>query len=102
MVLIDNRRPELVTIEDSVTITTMCIVIAHDLSRKFNEGKETVGPVLIKKGAFIGMNSTILPGVIVGEGSVVAAGSVVSSDVEPYTIYGGVPAKKIRDFFPKD
>jgi acetyltransferase-like isoleucine patch superfamily enzyme len=100
MVLIDNRRPELVTIEDRVTITTMCVVIAHDLSRHFNEGKEIIGEVRIKRGAFIGMNSTIMPGVTIGEGAVVAAGSVVTHDVEPYTIVGGVPAKKIRDYFP--
>lgn len=100
MVLIDNRRPELVTIEDHATITTMCVVIAHDLSRRFNEGKEIIGEVLIKRGAFIGMNSTIMPGVTIGEGAVVAAGSVVTRDVEPFTIVGGVPAKKIRDYQP--
>lgn len=100
MVLIDNRRPELVTIEDHVTITTMCVVISHDLSRHFNEGKEVIGEVRIKRGAFIGMNSTIMPGVTIGEGAVVAAGSVVTHDVEPYTIVGGVPAKKIKDYYP--
>jgi acetyltransferase-like isoleucine patch superfamily enzyme len=100
MVLIDNRRPELVIIEDSVTITTMCVVISHDLSRHFNEGKEIIGEVRIKRGAFIGMNSTIMPGVTIGEGAVVAAGSVVTHDVEPYTIVGGVPARKIRDYHP--
>jgi acetyltransferase-like isoleucine patch superfamily enzyme len=100
MVLIDNRRPELVTIEDHVTITTMCVVISHDLSRSYNEGKEIIGEVRIKRGAFIGMNSTIMPGVTIGEGAVVAAGSVVTRDVEPYTIVGGVPAKKIRDYYP--
>jgi len=102
MVLIDNRRPELITIEDEVTITTMCVVIAHDLSRKYNEGKEIIGKVHIKKGAFIGMNTTIMPGVTIGEGVIVAAGSVVTKDIEPFTVYGGVPAKKIRDYFPKE
>jgi len=98
MVLIDNRRPELIVIEDDVTITTMCVVISHDLSRKYNEGKEIVGKVHIRKGAFIGMNTVIMPGVTIGEGAVVAAGSVVTKDVEPKTVYGGVPAKKIRDY----
>jgi len=96
MVLIDNRRPELVIIEDDVTLTAKCVVIAHDLSPKYNEGKEIIGQVLIKKGAFIGMNSVVLPGVTIGEGAVVAAGSVVTRDVEDFTVYGGVPAKKIR------
>jgi acetyltransferase-like isoleucine patch superfamily enzyme len=99
MVLIDNRRPELVTIEDNVTLTTMCVVIAHDLSRHFNEGKEIIGEVRIRKGAFIGMNTTIMPGVTIGEGAVVAAGSLVIHDVEPYTVVAGVPAKKIRDYY---
>jgi acetyltransferase-like isoleucine patch superfamily enzyme len=98
MVLIDNRRPELITIEDDATITSMCVVLAHDLSRRFNEGKEIVGKVLIKKGAFIGMNSVIMPGVTIGEGSVVAAGSVVTKDVEPFSIYGGIPARKLKDY----
>jgi acetyltransferase-like isoleucine patch superfamily enzyme len=76
----------------------MCVVIAHDLSRKYNEGKEIIGAVLIRKGAFIGMNTVIMPGVTIGEGAVVAAGSVVTKDVEPFSVYGGVPAKKIRDY----
>ena len=98
MVLMDGRRPELITIEDDVTITTMCVVIAHDLSRRYNEGKEIIGRVHIKKGAFIGMNTVIMPGVTIGEGAVVAAGSVVTKDVEALTVYGGVPAKKIQDY----
>ena len=53
--------------------------------------------VLIKAGSWIGANVIILPGVIIGENSVVAAGSVVTKNVEPYTIFGGVPAKKIKD-----
>jgi acetyltransferase-like isoleucine patch superfamily enzyme len=98
MVLLDGRRPELITIEDDVKITAMCVVIGHDLSRSYNDKKEIIGKVLIKKGAFIGMNTVIMPGVTIGEGSVVAAGSVVTKDVEPFTIYGGVPAKKIKDY----
>jgi carbonic anhydrase/acetyltransferase-like protein (isoleucine patch superfamily) len=43
-----------------------------------------------------------MPGVTIGTGSVVAANAVVTKDVEPYTIVGGVPAKKIRDRFPED
>lgn len=46
---------------------------------------------------WIGANSIILPGVTIGEGAVIAAGSVVNKDVEPYTIVGGIPAKKIKD-----
>ncbi len=95
MVIIDNRRPELITIEDQVTITSKCIVMGHDFSRRFRDNKEIIGNVIIKKGAFIGMNSVILPGVIIGEGAIIAAGSVVSKDVPSNKTYGGVPAKEI-------
>lgn len=96
MVLLDNRRPELIMIEDDATITSMCVVLAHDLSPRYREGKEVIGPVRIGKGAFVGMNSTILPGVTIGEGAIVAAGSVVTGDVEPDSVYGGVPARRLK------
>ena len=44
----------------------------------------------------------MLPGVTIGEGSVVAAGAVVANDVEPYTVVGGVPAKTIRVLEPNE
>lgn len=55
--------------------------------------------VIVKRGAWISSNVTILKGVKIGEGAVIAAGAVVTHDVEPYTVYGGVPAKKIKDRF---
>lgn len=58
--------------------------------------------VTIGTGAWIGANVTILKGVHVGRESVVAAGSVVTHDVPPYTIVGGVPARYIRDRFTPD
>ena len=51
--------------------------------------------VVIGCDVWIGANSIVLPGVYVGEGAVVAAGSVVTKDVPPYSIVGGVPAKII-------
>jgi len=53
-------------------------------------------PTVIKKGASIGSNATILCGVTVGEGAIVGAGSVVTKDVPPRTIVAGNPAKVIR------
>ena len=52
-------------------------------------------PIVIKDKAWIGMNAIVLKGVTIGEGAVVAAGSVVTKDVEPWTVVGGNPAKKI-------
>jgi maltose O-acetyltransferase len=59
-----------------------------------NQG-ETVSGVTIGDDVWIGARSIILPGVTVSNGAVIAAGAVVTRDVEPYTIVGGVPAKKI-------
>ncbi len=55
--------------------------------------------VIIKDGVWIASNVTILKGVTIGEGAVIAAGAIVNKDVEPYSIYGGVPAKKIKNRF---
>lgn len=51
---------------------------------------------------WIGANATILQGVTVGRGAVIAAGAVVTKDVPPYTICGGVPAKVLKDRFSQD
>ncbi|MFA5114018.1 MAG: acyltransferase [Candidatus Margulisiibacteriota bacterium] len=53
-------------------------------------------PIVIKDKAWIGFNAIILKGVTIGEGAVVAAGSVVTSDVPAYTVVGGNPAREIR------
>ncbi len=58
--------------------------------------------IIIEDDVWIGANAMILRGARVGKGSVIAAGSVVTKDVEPYCIYGGVPAKKIRHRFAEE
>lgn len=55
-----------------------------------------VAPVIIRANVWIGSSSTLLPGVEIGEGSIIAAGSVVSRSVPPRTVVGGVPARLIR------
>ncbi|WP_193178681.1 DapH/DapD/GlmU-related protein [Oricola nitratireducens] len=57
--------------------------------------------VVIGHDTWIGHGATILPGVTVGDGAAIGAGAVVSKDVAPYMIVGGVPAKPIRERFPK-
>lgn len=58
---------------------------------------ETRKGVTIEEGVWIGTRAVILDGVTVGKNSIIAAGSVVTRDVPPYSIAGGVPAKKIKD-----
>ena len=55
--------------------------------------------IIIEDDVWIGVGSIVLSGIKIGIGSIIAAGSVVTKDVEPYCIYGGNPAKKIRDRF---
>lgn len=61
------------------------------------DAKVTVG-----HDVWMGHGVVVLPGVTIGDGAVIAAGAVVSKDVAPYTIVGGVPAKPIRDRFPRE
>ena len=61
-----------------------------------DRGRLEVVPTVVKKGASIGSNATILCGVTIGEGAIVGAGSVVTKDVPPRTIVAGNPAKVIR------
>ncbi|MGA2093057.1 MAG: acyltransferase [Sedimentisphaerales bacterium] len=54
-------------------------------------------PVILKKHAIVGVGSSILPGVIMGEGSVLGAKSFLKKSTEPWSIYAGAPARKIKD-----
>nr|WP_255577354.1 sugar O-acetyltransferase [Elizabethkingia sp. JS20170427COW] len=87
-----------ITIEDGVMIAPNVSILTegHPIQpseRHFISAK----PIHIKKNAWIGGNSTLLPGVTIGENAIVAAGSVVNKDVADNTIVGGVPAKWIKN-----
>jgi len=58
--------------------------------------------IIIEDDVWIGVGSIVLSGVTIGIGSIIAAGSVVTKDVEPYSIYAGNPAKKIRNRFDSE
>lgn len=60
------------------------------------------GDTRIGDGVWIGMRAMLMPGITIGEGAVIAAGAVVTKDVEPYAIVGGNPAEVIRKRFPKE
>ena len=89
-----------IEIEDNVQIgpNVMIVTTNHD----FNQREVVLHqPVRIKRNAWIGGRALILPGVTIGENTVVAGGAVVTKDVEANTIVGGNPAKVIKRLDPK-
>ena len=66
-----------------------------DRTKPISKQGYTIAPVIIEDGVWIGANAVITKGVKIGEGAIIAANAVVTQDVEPYTIVGGVPAKCI-------
>jgi len=83
------------TIGDHTDIASQVLIYnsEHDLSDEYFRAK--TAPVKIGSWVFIGPRAIILPGVEIGDGAVVAAGAVVTKNVPPLTIVGGVPAKEI-------
>lgn len=60
------------------------------------------GDTEIGNDVWIGFNSTIMPGIKIGDGAIIASNSTVTKDVEPYSIVGGNPAKEIKKRFSKE
>ena len=92
--MIDARGIQL---KENVSIShnvTLCSA-GHDCQT--SDFKYISAPIVIEDYVWIGINATILKGVTIGRGAVIAAGSVVTKDCEPLGIYAGVPAKKIGE-----
>jgi acetyltransferase-like isoleucine patch superfamily enzyme len=88
-----------ITIEDGVLIAPKVSLLSegHPVDPYVRQSL-VPGHIHIKKNAWIGAGATILPGVTIGENSVVAAGAVVSNDVPANTVVGGIPARHIKNF----
>lgn len=91
-----------ITIGDNVLIdhNVVLATINHDLNPSM-ERKNHHAPIQIRNSVWIGSNVVILSGVTIGDWAVIAAGAVVSKDVPPYAIVGGVPAKIIKTIDPE-
>lgn len=81
---------------DVLILTTNHVISSTDIPIG-EQGMTQPKKVIIGNDVWIGTRVTILPGVKIGDGAVVAAGAVVSKDVMPYTIVGGIPARVIRN-----
>ncbi len=98
-----GSEPFLISMGDSVTITSGVKIITHDGSTglvRDEHGRryQRYAPVKIGNNVFVGVNSVILPGVTIGSNVVVAAGSVVTRDVPDNNVVGGIPARRIMSF----
>lgn len=87
-----------ITIKDGCQIGHNVVIatLNHGLAPEAR-GDNIPAAVMLERNVWVGSNATILPGVTIGENSVVAAGAVVTKNVPANTIVGGVPAKFIRD-----
>ena len=93
-----SGEPYLVTIGNHVQVTQGVSVYTHgggNSVRKEHPDFDVFGKVVIEDWAYIGAYSQIMPGVTIGEGALVAAGSVVTRSVAPHTVVGGNPAHYI-------
>ncbi len=91
-----------ITIESDCLIASGCKFIDHNhnfssVSKLIREQVSTNKHIHIGSNVWLGYNVLVLMGVEIGEGSVVAAGSVVVKSIPPFEIWGGIPAKKIRN-----
>ena len=84
-----------VVCEDDVFLGPSCVFTNVINPRSFIERKDEFRQTLVKKGASIGANATILCGITIGEYAMVGAGAVVTKDVEPYALIVGNPGRKI-------
>ncbi len=85
-----------VSIGDGCDISWDCVIMDRDY-HKLNTEKEVFAPVTIGNHVWIGCKATILKGVTIGEGAVIAAGSVVTKDVPARALVGGNPARILKE-----
>jgi acetyltransferase-like isoleucine patch superfamily enzyme len=95
-----GSEPWCITLGNNVHITKEVLFVTHDggtlLYRHLIPDLEITAPIVVEDNVYIGVRSIILPGVTIGENSIIAAGSIVSKDVPPNSVFGGVPAKFIK------
>jgi maltose O-acetyltransferase len=106
-VTLNENNPDVkIVIGKNVSIAPNVVFIADSCANNGNiintlsyikDHLTVAATIIIEDDVWIGANVTILPGITIGTCSVIGAGSVVTKDVEPYSIYAGIPAKMIRN-----
>lgn len=108
-VWMDFNNASLIDIGEGAHVTNRCLLLCHqrDLSTYFIDSDSTKlpykkGKIKIGRNVMIGMGSIVMPNVEIGEGAIIAAGSVVTKDIPSWTLASGVPAKVIKSINKKD
>ncbi len=99
----DVGNAQLLHIEEGVWIASRCLFLCHKrildnykYGDDYNKLPYKKQDIWLKKGCCIGMGSIVMPGVTIGEGAIIGAGSVVVKDIPPYTIAVGNPCKVVK------
>lgn len=108
-VRIDQGHADMITLEDSVSVASGTRLLCHQrdfthyyVGSDYMKLGYTIKPVVLKKGCLVGMESFVMPGVTVGEGAIVGAGSLVAKDIPAWTVAVGRPAKVVREIPEKE
>jgi acetyltransferase-like isoleucine patch superfamily enzyme len=92
---LDNRGG--ITIGNNVSISSDVVILTADHDMNSSDFAGRINPVFIEDYVWVGIRATILPGVNVEKGAVLAAGSLVTKNINSYQVVGGVPAKFIKN-----
>lgn len=107
--IVDTQNPKLLKLGRNVRITSGVIILTHDFSWSVIAGVTGdcvggVAPVKIGNNVFVGVNSVILKGTLIGDNVIIGAGSIVSGKLESNSVYAGNPVRKIMsldEFYKK-
>ena len=103
-----GTEPYLITIGNNVQVTDNVHFFTHGgghAVRLINPTFDVFGRIFVEDWAYIGSGSMIMPGVTIGEGAMVAAGSIVTKSVPPHTVVGGNPARVLcttQDYYERN
>ncbi|NVJ85998.1 MAG: acyltransferase [Algoriphagus sp.] len=92
--ILDSRGGLKIGNNVSISEQTILLTADHDMNSEFFDGRQE--PIFIEDYVWIGTRATVLPGVNIGKGAVVAAGAVVNKSIDAFQVVAGVPAKFIK------
>ena len=108
-VRMDTSYADMIYIDDYAHVTSGCRLLCHqrDLTDYCQGGNAAslgyrTGEIHIGKGVMVGMETLIMPGVTIGDGAIIGAGSIVTKDIPAYTIATGRPARVVKEIPKRD